>query len=224
MARDTRITLVLGAVVGLILTLSAGGALGATQPGSSGTVAPPATKARTETATFSGGCFWSMNAIFERLKGVETVTAGFSGGGVPNPSYEVVCTGMTGHAETVQIAFNPATITYRDLLNVFFAFHVPTTLNRQGADVGTQYRSVIFWHTPEQRDAATQVIAELKAKHAFKSTIVTQVVPYKQFYPAEGYHQAYYDKNSDLPYCRMVIAPKLDKLRKTYPDRLKAAM
>ncbi len=179
---------------------------------------------RTETATFSGGCFWSMNAIFERLKGVEKATAGFSGGSVPDPSYERVCTGTTGHAETVQITFDPTVISYRDLLRVFFALHDPTTLNRQGADVGTQYRSVIFWHTPEQRAQVEQTLAELKQKRVFRAPIVTQVLPYKEFYLAEGYHQGYYDKNSELPYCRMVIAPKVAKLHKLFGDRLKPSM
>jgi peptide-methionine (S)-S-oxide reductase len=221
MPRDSRITATLRAGLGLALLLATSASV-SSKPTSQ---APPSSSTpRTETATFSGGCFWSMNAIFERLKGVQTVTAGFSGGVIPNPSYETVCTGMTGHAETVQITFDPATISYRDLLHVFFAFHDPTTPNRQGADVGTQYRSVIFWHTPEQRNTATQTIADLKAKHVYASPIVTQVVPFKQFYPAEDYHQAYYDKNSELPYCRIVIAPKLDKLRKSYGDRLKTSM
>ena len=180
---------------------------------------PPA--GASETATFSGGCFWSMNAIFERLKGVQTVTAGFSGGSVSRPSYERVCTGTTGHAETVQITFDPAVISYRDLLRVFFAFHDPTTPNRQGADVGTQYRSAIFYHSPEQRVAIEQTIADLKAKRVFKAPIVTQVLPYKEFFPAEDYHQGYYDKHAGLPYCQFVIAPKVAKLHKLYRDRLK---
>ena len=177
-----------------------------------------------ETATFSGGCFWSMNAIFERLKGVQTVTSGFSGGSVTSPSYEEVCTGTTGHAETVEITFDPAVISYRDLLNVFFAFHDPTTPNRQGADSGTQYRSAIFWHSPAQRAAATAVIADLTRRHVYGGAIVTQVLPYKAFYPAEGYHQAYYDKNKVQPYCQFVIAPKVAKLKKLYGDRLKPSM
>jgi peptide-methionine (S)-S-oxide reductase len=191
--------------------------------------APPAGAARsanhrTETATFAGGCFWSMNAIFERLQGVERVTAGFSGGTVSSPSYERVCTGTTGHAESVQITFDPAVISYRDLLNVFFAFHDPTTLNRQGADEGPQYRSAVFWHTPEQRDQVTKTIAELTARHTFNAPIVTQVLSYKEFFPAEAYHQGYYDRHSVLPYCQLVIAPKVAKLRKLYRDRLKPSM
>jgi len=179
---------------------------------------------RTEIATFSGGCFWSMNAIFERLKGVRHVTAGFSGGTLPSPSYERVCTGTTGHAETVQIEFDPTVISYGDLLHVFFSLHDPTTPNRQGADVGEQYRSVIFWHTPEQRTAATRVIAELTRAHAFKAPIVTQLSPYKEFYAAEAYHQDYYTRHPDLPYNRFVIAPKLAKLHKLYAERLKPGM
>lgn len=186
-----------------------------------GAASPPAH--RTETATFSGGCFWSMNAIFERFKGVESVVVGFSGGGVPSPSYERVSTGTTGHAETVQITFDPAVISYRDLLHVFFAFHDPTTPNRQGADVGTQYRSAIFWHSPEQREQIKQAMAELEAKRVFKAPIVTQVLPYKQFFPAEDYHQGYYDMNSELPYCQVVIAPKVAKLHELYRGRLKPA-
>lgn len=187
-------------------------------------VAAPAPARRSETATFAGGCFWSMNAIFERLKGVQGVTAGFAGGGVASPSYERVCTGTTGHAESVQITFDPAVISYRDLLGVFFAFHDPTTLNRQGADVGTQYRSVVFWHSPEQRAAALETIAKLEKQHVFRDKIVTQVEPYQKFYAAEAYHQAYYDKNSDQGYCQVVIAPKLAKLRKHYADRLKPSL
>ena len=178
----------------------------------------------TETATFSGGCFWSMNAIFERLKGVDHVTAGFSGGSVPNPSYERVSTGTTGHAETVQITFDPTVISYRDLLGVFFAFHDPTTPNQQGADVGEQYRSAIFWHSPAQEAAAKGMIAELGASHTFGRPIVTQVLPYQAFYPAGEHHQAYYDKNMSLPYCQIVIAPKVKKLHKLYGNRLNRAM
>ena len=180
-----------------------------------------ATPRHLETATFAGGCFWSMNAIFERLKGVDRVVAGFSGGSVASPSYETVCTGTTGHAETVQIFFDPAVISYRDLLHVFFAFHDPTTLNRQGADVGTQYRSAIFFHSPAQKADIDKTLAELKASKKYSAAIVTQVLPYKAFYPAEGYHQAYYDKNEDSPYCQFVIAPKVEKLKKLYGDRLK---
>jgi len=180
-----------------------------------------ATPRHLETATVAGGCFWSMNAIFERLKGVDHVVAGFSGGTVASPSYETVCTGTTGHAESVQIFFDPAVISYRDLLHVFFAFHDPTTMNRQGADVGTQYRSAIFFHTPAQKADIDKALAEMKASKKFHAPIVTQVLPYKAFFPAEDYHQAYYDKNEDAPYCQFVIAPKVEKLKKLYGDRLK---
>ena len=197
----------------------------ATMSGEAATSAAAATKATpTETATFSGGCFWSMNAVFERIAGVRQVTAGFAGGSVPKPSYERVSTGSTGHAETVQIVFDPAVISYRDLLGIFFEFHDPTTLNRQGADVGEQYRSVIFWHSPEQRAAAQQAIAELESRRAYRSAIVTQLQPYREFYAAEDYHQNYYDKHSSDGYCRLVIAPKLEKLHKLHPNQLKAAM
>lgn len=186
--------------------------------------APAAPPHATQTATFAGGCFWSMNAIFERLKGVDHVTAGFSGGTVARPSYERVCTGTTGHAESVQITYDPTVISYRDLLNVFFTLHDPTSVNRQGADVGTQYRSAIFYHSPAQHDTVLQTIAELEKRHAYASKIVTELMPYQQFYPAEDYHQGYYDKNSSLPYCQIVIAPKLSKLRKHFPEMVKRAM
>jgi peptide-methionine (S)-S-oxide reductase len=176
---------------------------------------------RLETATLSGGCFWSLDAVFERLEGVERVVSGYSGGTLPNPTYGQVCSGTTGHAESIQISFDPAVISYRVLLQVFFGFHDPTTPNRQGADVGTQYRSAIFWHDPGQRAAAEQVIAELKRDRVFDSPIVTEVVRYTGFFPAEDYHQGYYDNNSGLPYCRVVISPKLAKLRKMYANRVK---
>ncbi|HVP15074.1 MAG TPA: peptide-methionine (S)-S-oxide reductase MsrA [Terriglobales bacterium] len=177
---------------------------------------------RTEIATLAGGCFWCMEAVFDQLQGVERVVSGYAGGTVPNPTYEQVSSGTTGHAETVQITFDPAVLSYRDLLKIFFAFHDPTTPNRQGADVGTQYRSVVFWHDPGQRATAQQVIAELEKERVFDRPIVTQVVPYSGFYPAEGYHQDYYDRNREQPYCQLVISPKITKLRKLYAARLKA--
>ena len=176
---------------------------------------------RTETATLAGGCFWSMNAIFQRLRGVERVVAGFSGGTARNPSYEEVCAGSTGHAESIQITFDPAVISYRELLEIFFVFHDPTTLDRQGADEGAQYRSIIFWHAPAQRAVAEQVIAELTRNRTFRAAIVTQVVPYVAFYPADAHHQGYYDKNAKQSYCSIVIAPKLAKLKKVYASKLK---
>lgn len=176
---------------------------------------------RTEMATFGAGCFWSTQAIFERLKGVESVTAGFSGGSVVDPTYEQVCAGATGHAEVVQVVFDPAVLAYRDLLSVFFDLHDPTTPDRQGADVGEQYRSVIFWHTPEQKAAAAQAIAGLTARKAFRAPIVTQVVPFAAFYPAEDHHQGYYDRNARGSYCSVVIGPKLERLRKHHGGKLK---
>jgi peptide-methionine (S)-S-oxide reductase len=181
------------------------------------------TEHRTETATLAGGCFWCLEAVFERLKGVERVVSGYAGGSLPRPSYEQVSTGATGHAECVQITFDPAVLPYRDLLRIFFAFHDPTTPNRQGPDAGTQYRSAIFWHDPGQRATAEQVIAELAKSRVFDGRIVTEVAPLAAFYPAEGYHQGYYDQNREQPYCRVVISPKVAKLRKLYADRLKKA-
>jgi len=177
---------------------------------------------RSETATLAGGCFWCLEAVFERLKGVERVVSGYSGGSVLNPTYEQVSAGTTGHAECVQVTFDPTVLSYRDLLHIFFAFHDPTTRNRQGPDVGTQYRSAIFWHDPMQQATARQVIAELTKDGIFGAPIVTGVVPFKIFTMAEGYHQGYYDQNQAQPYCRAVIAPKVAKLRKLYADRLKA--
>lgn len=173
-----------------------------------------------ETATLGGGCFWCLDAVFRELRGVETVVSGYSGGLLENPTYRDVCSGMTGHAEVTQITFDPEVISFRDLLGVFFTIHDPTTLNRQGADVGTQYRSVIFYHSPEQREAAEQVIDELNRHHVWDDPIVTQLAPFTAFHPAEGYHQDYYAENPDQAYCQIVIAPKVAKFRKRYLDRL----
>jgi len=173
-----------------------------------------------ETATFGGGCFWCLDAAFRQLRGVERVVSGYAGGKRPNPSYEQVCTGITGHAEVVQITYNPDIVSYRDLLGVLFAIHDPTTLNRQGGDVGTQYRSVIFYHSPEQQRVAQEVIAELERETVWDDPIVTELAPLTTFYAAEGYHQDYFNKNPDQPYCTAVIAPKVAKMRKAYFDRL----
>jgi len=175
-------------------------------------------------ATLGGGCFWCLEAVYQDLKGVERVVSGYSGGTVANPSYEDVCTGRTGHAEVVQVTFDPATLSYRDLLQVFFAIHDPTTLNRQGADVGTQYRSAIFYHSPEQKAAAEQVIADLTRQKIFDDPIVTEVAPLTVFYGAEDYHQGYYRANPEQAYCRATIAPKVAKLRAKYLARLKASL
>ena len=174
-----------------------------------------------EVATLAGGCFWCLEAAFAQLKGVERVESGYSGGHVANPSYEEVCTGTTGHAEVVQITFDPQLVSFRDLLHVFFTIHDPTTPDRQGADVGTQYRSAIFYHTPEQKAEAERVIAELEAEKVWDDPIVTQVTPFEKFYPAEEYHRDYYRRNPNQGYCRAVIAPKVAKVRKLYLDKLK---
>ncbi len=176
-----------------------------------------------DTATLAGGCFWCLEAVFERLEGVERVVSGYTGGHVARPSYEAVCTGATGHAEAVRITFDPAVVSYRELLEVFFAFHDPTTTDRQGPDRGTQYRSAIFVHSPEQERAAREVIAELGRERAFQDPIVTQVVPAPEFHPAEDYHQAYFRRNPAQGYCRAMIAPKVAKLRQHYAARLKPA-
>jgi peptide-methionine (S)-S-oxide reductase len=174
-----------------------------------------------ETATLAGGCFWCLEAVFLELKGVEQVESGYAGGHVPNPSYELVCTGTTGHAEVVQVTFDPAVLSFRDLLDIFFVMHDPTTLDRQGGDVGTQYRSAIFYHTPEQQAEARRVIAELEATHVWDDPIVTQVVPLEAFYPAEEYHRDYYRRNPNQSYCRAVITPKVAKLRQQYFEKLR---
>ena len=181
------------------------------------------TEHRTEIATLAGGCFWCLEAVFEQLEGVERVESGYTGGKRPNPTYEQVCDGTTGHAEVVQVTFNPARISYRELLEIFFAFHDPTTLNRQGPDAGTQYRSAIFHHSLEQRATAEQVIAALTEAGTFEDPIVTEVTPFTAFYKAEGYHQGYFRQNPNQPYCRAMVAPKVAKLREHYLSRLKAA-
>ena len=176
----------------------------------------------TEVATLAGGCFWCLEAVFDNLKGVVEVVSGYSGGKQPNPSYTQVCTGMTGHAETVQITFNPDQISFQDILEVFFTIHDPTTLNRQGADIGTQYRSAIFYHNKEQKAAAEEVINNLTVEKVWDNPIVTELSLFSTFYPAEDYHQEYFANNPDQGYCRIVIAPKVAKFRKKYAGRLKA--
>lgn len=176
---------------------------------------------RREVATLGGGCFWCLEAVFERLQGVERVVSGYAGGSVADPSYEEVCSGRTGHAEVVQVTFDPGVLPYRDLLEVFFSIHDPTTLNRQGPDVGTQYRSVILWHSPEQEAVAEALLKELEAQRAFHDPIVTELAPFTAFYAAEDYHQGYYRQNPRAGYCRAVIAPKLAKFRERWQARLK---
>ena len=177
--------------------------------------------AQRETATLAGGCFWCLEAAFQDLKGVEKVQSGYAGGHVANPSYEQVCTGTTGHAEVVQITFDPTVVSFDDLLHVFFTIHDPTTLNRQGEDVGTQYRSAIFYHTPQQKATAERVIRELEAEKVWDDPVVTELKPLDAFYPAEQYHRDYYRRNPTQGYCRAVIAPKVAKVRKLYFDKLK---
>lgn len=174
-----------------------------------------------ETATLAGGCFWCLEAVYDGLKGVESVESGYMGGHVDNPTYDQVCGGDTGHAEVVRITFDPAVLSFKELLEVFFVIHDPTTLNRQGNDVGTQYRSAIFHHTPQQKEEAGEVIARLDAAKLWDGPIVTQVVPLSTFYVAEGYHQEYYARNSYQPYCQFVVAPKVQKFRSKFLDKLK---
>jgi peptide-methionine (S)-S-oxide reductase len=173
-----------------------------------------------ETATFGGGCFWCLDAVFRQLNGVEKVASGYAGGQTANPSYVDVCGGRTGHAEVVQVTFDPSVISFRDLLGVFFTIHDPTTQDRQGGDVGTQYRSVVLYQSNEQRDETKAVIDELTREQVWDDPIVTQIVPLTMFYPAEQYHQDYYANNAAQPYCQIVIAPKVAKFRKRYLDRL----
>lgn len=178
-------------------------------------------KTKMELATFGMGCFWCSEAMFSQLKGVQKVQSGFSGGTTVNPSYRDVCTGETGHAEVLQISYDPAEISYAELLKVFFTMHDPTTLNRQGADIGTQYRSVIFTHSPQQRNEALQAIELLTAEKLYPNPIVTQVEDYKNFYPAEDYHNNYFQNNPNEGYCRMVVAPKVEKFQKVFETLLK---
>jgi peptide-methionine (S)-S-oxide reductase len=174
-----------------------------------------------EVATFAAGCFWCTEAVFDQLKGVVKVVSGYSGGNTANPSYEEVCTGDTGHAESIEITFDPSIISFKDLLQIFFTTHDPTTYNRQGGDVGTQYRSAVFYLNQDQEKTARQVIQEFNDSKVWKKPIVTEVVPYREFYKAEDYHQDYYAKNSQQPYCRVVIEPKIAKLREHYREKLK---
>ena len=174
-----------------------------------------------EVATLAGGCFWCLEAVYDDLKGVSKAQSGYMGGQKANPSYELVCSGTTGHAEVVQLTFDPKTISFPDLLEVFFAIHDPTTLNRQGADVGTQYRSAIFFHSPEQERAAKEAIAALTAEKAFPAPIVTEVTAAPPFYQAEAYHDDYFARNGNQPYCQLVVAPKVQKFRKHFGEKRK---
>lgn len=177
-----------------------------------------------EQATLAGGCFWCLDAVFRELRGVEQVVSGYAGGRVPNPTYREVCSGLTGHAEVVQVTFDPAEVSYEDLLRIFFTIHDPTTLNRQGHDVGTQYRSAIFYHDDAQRARAEAVMREITESGVWQAPLVTELVPLTRFYPAEEYHQDYFRKNPEQQYCQAVVAPKVGKLRKQFYQRLKAAV
>lgn len=174
-----------------------------------------------EKATLAGGCFWCLEAVFAELRGIARVESGYTGGHVPNPTYNAVCDGTTGHAEVVQLTFDPGVVSFKELLEVFFTIHDPTTLNRQGGDIGTQYRSAIFYHSPEQKEVAAQVIDELNAARVWGAPIVTEVAPLADYYPAEDYHQDYYQNNASQGYCRAVIEPKVAKFRKQYLEKLK---
>ena len=176
----------------------------------------------TEVATLGGGCFWCLEAVYQELRGVEKVESGYSGGDVPDPTYREVCSETTGHAEVVQVTFDPEVVSYGDILEVYFTIHDPTTLNRQGADVGTQYRSVIFYHDDEQRRVAERVISDLESEGIWSDPIVTEVAAFDEFYVAEDYHQNYFRNNGFQPYCQVIIAPKVAKFRKEHLDRLKA--
>jgi peptide-methionine (S)-S-oxide reductase len=172
----------------------------------------------TETATVAGGCFWCLEAVFEQLRGVEKVVSGYAGGDTPHPSYEAVCSGATGHAEAVQVTFDPSLLPYRDFLTLFFAFHDPTTLDRQGPDVGSQYRSAIFYESEAQKKTAEAVMAELNADNPWGRPIVTELAPLEQFYPGEAYHQSYYRRNPGQAYCQAWVAPKVAKLRAKFRE------
>ncbi len=171
-------------------------------------------------ATLAGGCFWCLEAVYDQVIGVHDVVSGYTGGHVPNPTYQQVCTGNTGHAEAVQIRFDPDQISYRELLEIFFSIHDPTTLNRQGADVGSQYRSAIFYHSDEQRQIAEQLVRELTEQRVFRDPIVTEIVPATTFYPAEDYHQEYFARNPYQPYCQFVVAPKVAKFRQRFATKV----
>lgn len=180
-----------------------------------------AASAKLDTATFAAGCFWCVEAVFQDLKGVQSVVSGYSGGTVPNPTYNEVCTGTTGHAEACQIVYDPAVISYPELLEVFWKTHDPTTLDQQGNDVGTQYRSAIFYHNDEQRKLAEHYKKELDSSGAFDAPVVTEIAPFTNFYKAEAYHQNYYNDNGGQPYCMFVIRPKVEKFKKVFRDKLK---
>ena len=207
-------------ILGLVFFMClASGTVRAAEPAAKGS--PMSDPKATKQATFGGGCYWCTEAVFQRLEGVQKVESGFSGGKLPDPTYEMVCTGTTGHAEVIHITYEPAKIPFEKLLEVFFKTHDPTTLNRQGADSGTQYRSVIFYHDEEQRLTAEKVKAALDASGAYGDKIVTEISPFKAFYKAEDYHQNYFNQNPRQGYCQAIIAPKIEKFEKAFKDLLK---
>ena len=179
-------------------------------------------KVSLEVATLAGGCFWCIEGVFREVKGVESVVSGYTGGTTANPTYEQVCTGTTGHAEVVQVTYNSSKLSYREILEIFFSVHDPTTLNRQGGDVGTQYRSAIFYHSEEQKAIAEELIGELNKAHLWSKNIVTQILPLETFYLAEDYHREYFSQHPEQAYCQMVISPKVSKFRKQWANRLKS--
>ncbi len=181
----------------------------------------PANSLNMDTITLGAGCFWCVEAIFQNIKGVESVTSGYSGGAVPNPSYKAICSGTTGHAEVIQVVYDPAEVSLTTILEVFWQTHDPTTLNRQGADAGTQYRSAIFYHTEEQQEVATTIFNRLDDAGAFSAPIVTEITAFTNFFPAEDYHQDYFNQNGSQPYCRAIISPKVNKFKEAFQDVLK---
>lgn len=221
--RNTAAAVATIATVGLLLTLMFSQGKSKLDEPAKAEVQPQASKEQKEMelATFGAGCFWCVEAVFKELKGVHSVTSGYSGGHVENPTYQQVCTGSTGHAEVVQIEYDPQVVSFPELLEVFWKTHDPTTLNRQGADIGTQYRSAIFYHNEEQKKLAEEYKAKLDASGAFSDPIVTTLEKFEKFYPAEDYHQDYFSLNPNQPYCQAVIRPKMDKFRKVFADRLK---
>lgn len=206
---------------GVALTVGAVQAEPATKSGSATASEKKHKEKKVEVATFGNGCFWCTEAVFEELKGVESAVSGYSGGRVPNPTYDQVCTGGTGHAEVIQVTYDPSVITFPELLEVFWKTHDPTTLNQQGPDHGTQYRSAVFYHNEEQRELAEKYKARLDEAGAFDAPIVTEITKFQKFYPAEDYHQEYFSANPRQPYCRAVVKPKVVKFRKAFKDKLK---
>ncbi len=205
----------------LLMAVSLAAACGAAPSGEREGDPPMTSTSAEQTAVLAGGCFWCIEAVFDRIEGVTGVRSGYSGGTVPNPTYEQVSTGTTGHAEAVEVRFDPAKISYREILEIFFAMHDPTTRDRQGADVGPQYRSAIFFADDRQRETAGRVVRELTEAGVFDAPIVTEIVPLEKFWEAEAYHQDYYDRNTQQGYCRLVISPKLSKLRQKFAHRLR---